>query len=71
MLQMDEIIPVKSLNEEDIKGLEGHYVSAPGYTVPIYIPEIDSDGTVVFPRNFWKDEEWKNYVYDQHPGENL
>ena len=66
---LDKIIKVKSLSEEDTQGLENCYVTAPGYTVPIYIPERNPDGTVIFPENFWKEDDWENYITDQHPGE--
>ncbi len=63
----DEVVPVRSLSEEDLKGHEGQYVKAPEYNVPIFVPEIDPDGTIIFPDNFFAEDDWENYITDPRP----
>ena len=50
-------VPVRSLNPEDIAGLEGQYVRAPECRFPVYIPRISEDGNPVLPDDWYEDYE--------------
>ena len=54
-ISSEEPIRVNSLKETE--GLEGHYVIAPEYKWPVYIPRRTPDGTPILPED-WYDDYW-------------
>lgn len=52
----DKVVFVDSLSPEDIAGLEGCYVQAPGYGYKIYIPRRDENGVPILPADWYERE---------------
>ena len=53
MISRTNAIPVRSLNPEDLAGMEGRYVIAPEWRLPSYIPVLDENGKPIIPKEWY------------------